>query len=72
MNSPKNKFRIEITFNKPLIGIGSVVSYTANSVEQLDAYVKAMNCKKCHVVIQENKENYPKFKWVTINSYDIK
>lgn len=72
MNSPKNKFRAEITFNKLLKGIGSVTSFTANDITQLQSYIKAMNYTDCHVVIKENKSQYPSFNWVTVQSYDIK
>lgn len=71
MHSPRNKFRAEIHFDKPLKGIGSVVSFTADSIGQLESYIKAMNYKKCHVVIQENKLQYPSFNWVVVRSYKI-
>lgn len=72
MYSPKNKFCAEVHFNKPLKGIGSVVIFTADSVEQLQSYIQAMNYNNCHVVIKENKSQYPSFNWVLVKSYDIK
>lgn len=72
IHSPRNKFRAEIHFSKPLKGIGSVVSITADSIEQLNCYIKTMNYKKCHVVIYENKLQYPSFNWVVVQTCDIK
>lgn len=72
MNSPKHKFLAEINFNVPQAGVGSVTSFTANDIAQLQSYIKAMNYSNCHVVIKENKSQYPSFNWVLVKSYDIK
>lgn len=69
LHSPKNKFRIEIHFNKPSKDTGSVISYTANSVEQLKSYAEMY--KNAHVVIKQNLKEFPKFEWVNIESYNI-
>ena len=39
MRSPKHKFRVELSFPKPLEGVGSVVSYTGDDLELLKALV---------------------------------
>lgn len=69
LHSPKNKFRIEIHFNKPSKDTGSVISYTANSIDQLKAYAECY--KKARVTIMENVKEYPEFDWVKVESYNI-
>ena len=66
MNSPKCKFRGQIDFLKPLKGIGSVVSFSADSVAQLKAYAGIYKDKNGTLKIMENKKQYPEFEWVTI------
>lgn len=58
---------MEITFNKPVKGIGSVVSYTANTMQELEKR-KALHEKQGirSVQILENKATYPQFNWVKV------
>jgi len=35
--SPKNKFRIEFTYKKPLEGIGSVASFGTMSIDDIES-----------------------------------
>ncbi len=72
MNSPKHKFFAEVNFDIPQAGIGSATSFTADDITQLQSYIKAMNYSNCHVVIKENKSQYPAFNWVIVKNYDIK
>ena len=74
--SPKNKFRASITYSKALTEIGSSSSATANSVDDLKAYIQHYidqahnNSAKCTIVISENKSEYPLFNWVEIEKYE--
>lgn len=69
LHSPKNKFRMEINFNEPVDGIGSVISYTSNSIRGLSFF--ADKYRNAHVVIMKNLKEYPKFEWVKVESYNI-
>lgn len=72
LRSPKNKFCGTINFDKPLIGLGSSVSYTADSIEQLKKDCENQAGKHpCHIVIKENMKPYPEFDWKTIETYNL-
>lgn len=72
MRSPKAKFYAEIIFAEPQKGIGSVVSYSDNDLNQLKSYCKQQaKGIKCNVVIRENKEDFPKFNLVIIEDYNL-
>lgn len=71
MCSPKDKFIASIHHNKPLKGVGSVESYSANSIDELDIYIKYRDFKHCRVVIKENKAEYPQFNWDIIKIISI-
>lgn len=68
-SSPKNKFRGELSFERPLDGIGSIMSYKAMTIDEIeqwaDSTVKAAKVN-AYLVIEENKQTYPKFEWVKI------
>lgn len=74
--SPKNRFRVEITYSKAISEIGSVSSVSGSTIEEvknrLDFYINQAerNGAKCHVVITENLATYPEFNWVKIESYE--
>lgn len=73
MRSPKHKFRAELSFPKPLEGVGSVVSYTGDDLELLKALVDdevKRYRSSAYIVIRENKEKYPKFDWQIIERYE--
>lgn len=73
-NSPKNKYRGEICFQRPIEGIGSVISYKAMTIEEIERWAEStvrgakMNA---HLVIEENKQTYPKFEWVKVLKKNI-
>ena len=72
MRSPKDKYYIEVHFDKPLKYIGSGVSFTTNDINDIDEVIKAYHMhgeKRVNVVIKENKKTYPEFKWEVISSY---
>ena len=73
-NSPKNRYRGEISFQRPLEGIGSIVSYKAMTIEEIERWaentVKAAKVN-AYLVIEENKQTYPKFEWVKVLKKEI-
>ena len=72
MRSPKAKFSAVISFEKAIKEIGSQVTFTADSVEQLKAYARHQAGQhRATVVIKENKAAYPEFKWVEIERYNL-
>ena len=64
IHSPKNKYSANIYFEPATKELGSVITFTINSVKEL--YKLADNYKYSSVDIYENKETYPKFNWVLI------
>lgn len=72
MVSPKHKFYCEITFNKPKVGIGSVISFSSNKMGEIKLYIAGNAFSPCHVVIRENKKEYPEFDWEIIEEFDVK
>ena len=76
LRSPKNNFRIEFNYSKPLEGIGSSCSITSNDVEKssnfIDHYVQMakQNNVSVTVTVKENKKVYPDFEWVEIERYE--
>lgn len=77
MNSPKNKFRYQLTYGKPLKGIGSVSSFTSNHLDENHNVIKhhANQAKKnnttLNVVVLENKKVYLGFDWQKVKSFEI-
>lgn len=69
IKSPKNKYYARVCFDKPRMGIGSVVSFTSNDVAELKALLKSY--APGHVTIHENKAEYPKFDWCQLEMYNI-
>lgn len=68
IHSPKNKFRGDITFPEPRKGVGSVISYTSNRIDELKAWLQSY--APGHIRIYENKKTYPEFDWQIVESYD--
>lgn len=70
--SPKNKFSVQVCFDKPLKYIGSVSTMTANTISDIEYLVK-MNVRgyPAHVTVKENKKEYPSFDWVVVSEYDL-
>lgn len=71
LHSPKARYSVSINFDKPLKGLGSVVSYTSDSIEQLKSDVAHCGYKKADVTIRENLKKYPEFEWVVVERYRI-
>lgn len=74
LNSPKNKFRVEVHYNKPLVGVGSVVSFGRMSLEGVEDYVRRywMNGQThAYIVIRENLKTFPEFNWKTLREEHI-
>lgn len=71
-HSPKNRFRVQVTFDRPQPGIGSVVSYTSNSTKELISLAEAAaKGRPATLEIFENYEEYPRFDWRQVRSYPI-
>ena len=75
--SPKNKYRASITYSKPLKGIGSASSATANEVVDLKSHIQYhidqahKNKATCFITIYENLKQFPKFDWKEIEKYEV-
>lgn len=59
-----------ITFAEYVQGIGQAVSVTGNSIQDVKNLVLEYKRFNPHVVIRENKAEYPKFDWVVIEEYN--
>jgi hypothetical protein len=69
MKSPKNKYRTEIAFSKPIPGVGSVLSMTSITPSPNIGHIEAMARKnKVKIIVRtyENRAEYPQFKWVLL------
>lgn len=71
LHSPKAHFSASVYFDKPARGLGSVVSLTADSIEQIKSDIACCGYKRATVVIWENRKKYPEFEWVKVESYTI-
>ena len=77
MNSPKNKYRYQLTYGKALKGIGSSCSFTSNDINENHPMIKhhanqaKKNNTKLLVSISKNKKQYPNFDWQKIKSFEI-
>lgn len=77
MRSPKNKFYAEACFDKALKEIGSVLSVTANTLEEAECLIK-QECQRlkstAYITIRENMAVYPSFDWKEVKTfkYDLK
>lgn len=70
--SPKNKFRIQFNYAKPIKEIGSVVSYTTNTIEDIVRSTQFVDRAKrakdgAIATVYENKAQYPEFDWVVVD-----
>lgn len=71
IHSPKNKFRGTI-YQTSISGSGDCLSLSCNSLEELKSMLeKEANGKAAHIVIKENKKEYPAFDWQEIENYEI-
>ena len=75
-SSPKNKYRASVSYSKPLKGIGSVSSATANEIDELKSHIRFYieqahkNKATCFITISENLKQYPEFEWQEIERYE--
>ena len=66
LRSPKNRYHVELHFNKPLPGLGSVDSFGTMNLDGIDNYIRRYwmhNQPEVHVIISENLKTYPEFDW---------
>ena len=71
LRNPKHKFSASITFEKHVEGIGQSVTITADTLQELQALAKEYRKFNSHVLIKENKAEYPKFNWVEVKEYNL-
>ena len=74
LHSPKNRYRVEIHFQQPLEGLGSVTSFGTMSLEGIEDYIRKHWMYKqptVYVVIRENKKQYPSFEWVEVRKFNL-
>lgn len=69
--SPKHKFLASITFEKYVEGIGQSVTITADTLREIEGLAKEYQKFNSHVLIKENKAEYPKFNWVEVKEYNL-
>lgn len=71
VHSPKNKFRGTI-YQAGISGSSDSLSLSWNSLAELKVMLeKQANGKAAHIVIKENKKEYPAFDWVEVENYEI-
>lgn len=71
IRSPKNKFR-GIIYQAGISGSSDSFSLTFNDLNTLKLRLEEFaNGKPAHIVISENKKEYPIFDWVEIENYEI-
>nr|DAW08653.1 MAG TPA: hypothetical protein [Caudoviricetes sp.] len=71
VHSPKNKFRGTI-YQAGISGSGDSLTLTWNDLNTLKGWLeKEANGKAAHIVIKENKKEYPAFDWVEVENYEI-
>lgn len=70
LSSPKHTYMANITFAEYVQGIGQAVTVTGNSIQDVKNLVFEYKRFNPHVVIRENKAEYPKFDWVVIEEYN--
>lgn len=69
--SPKHTYMAGITFAMYVEGIGQAVSVTGNSIQDVKNLALEYKQFNPHIVIRENKAEYPKFDWVIVEEYNI-
>lgn len=72
MRSPKDKYIATITFDKYINGIGQSLTISESTIEDLDSLI--VSCSQgipANVVIKENKDVYPCFKWEDVGTFRI-
>lgn len=74
--SPKNRFRIQFNYAQSIPEIGSVSSYTTNSLEGLEKSPQFVDRAKrakggAIATIFENKAQFPEFDWQVLVVIEI-
>lgn len=74
--SPKNRFRVQFNYAQSIPGIGSVSSYTTNSIEGLEKSPHFVDRAKrakggAIATIYENKVQYPDFDWQEVGKINV-
>ena len=75
LHSPKNRYHIEVHFNEPLEGLGSVVSFGTMNLDGIDDYIRRYwmyQQPEVHVIIRENLNTYPEFDWKVVRDEKLK
>ena len=71
VHSPKNKFRATI-YQTGISGSGDTLSLSWNNLEELKSMAeKEANGRAAHIVIKENKKEYPAFDWQEVENYEV-
>lgn len=74
LHSPKNPFRCEINYVKAIKNIGSVQSFTADSISKCHAMARDMVAaarRAASVTILANDAMYPEFDWRKVMRYEV-
>lgn len=69
--SPKHKFSASITFGKHVEGIGQSTTITADTLREIEGLASEYRKFNSHILIKENKAEYPKFDWVEVKEYNL-
>lgn len=75
LHSPKNRYNVQVYFEQPIKGIGSVVSFGTMSIEGIDDEIRRYwmyGQPVVRVIIRENLKQYPAFEWVEVRNEDLK
>lgn len=71
IHSPKNQFRGTI-YQAGISGSGDSLTLTWNNLEELKVMLeKEANGKAAHIVIKENKKEYPAFDWQEVENCEV-
>lgn len=77
-NSPKNIFWAEISFDKAVKGIGSVISRGAMTLEEAKSRAESAAReytklgRRAYIVISQNLSTYPEFNWTVVEKYELR
>ena len=71
IHSPKNKFRGTI-YQAGISGSSDGFSLTCNDLSTLKSWLEeSAKNRPAHIVISENKKEYPLFDWVEVANYEV-
>ena len=70
--SPKNAYRVEVTFKVASPELGNVVSNTGSSLEEMRTRAQQLaGNRPSYVNIFHNELTFPQFNWVKVESYEL-